>query len=85
MALVELIEDYGVDAFECWMGEQAAIENALGNKAEAGAGAGFLFEADLIADCFASLFVHLPGYAAGGQAGSDASGLQHYDLASDEA
>ena len=52
---MEFVEDYGVDAYEGGVGEQAAGEDALGDEAEAGFGADLLLEADLVADGLAGL------------------------------
>ncbi len=81
MALVELIEDDGVDALERGIGDEAAGEDAFGHEAQAGVGAGALFEADLVPDGFADDFAKLRGDPARGHAGGDAARFEDEDLA----
>ena len=50
---MEFVEDDGGDAAEGGVGEQPAGEDAFGDEAEAGARAGDVLEADLVADCLA--------------------------------
>jgi hypothetical protein len=81
VALVELVEDDGAGAIESGVGEEAAGEDALGEKAEAGARAGDVFEADLIADGLAEAVAALGGDEAGGEPGGEPAGLEDEDVA----
>jgi hypothetical protein len=81
VALVELVEDDGAGAVESRVGEEAAGEDALGEKAKAGTRAGDVLEADLIADSIAEALAALGGDEAGGESGGEAAGLEDEDLA----
>jgi hypothetical protein len=84
MALVKLVEDHTGDSVETRVGEEAAGEDALRQKAEARAGSGDLLETDLIADGLAGALSALGGDEAGGQSGGEASRLEDEDVAGGE-
>src|SRR5258708_34538021 len=84
MALVEFVEDDGVDAFERWIGQEAACEDALGDKSQTRVRPGPLFETYLIADGSANLFVQFPGDSSRRQACRDPPRLEHDNVAADQ-
>lgn len=77
-AFVEFIEQDRANAFEKWIGNKLAGENALSDDAEAGCGADFFLEANLIADLLAELPAVFIGDALGGGTGGDAARLKHH-------
>ena len=79
IALVKFIEDDHGDAVKAGVVLEPAQENALGDKTDAGAEAGAVVEADLVADLGAERAVALPGHAGGDGAGGDAAGLEDDD------
>jgi formamidopyrimidine-DNA glycosylase len=81
VAFVEFVEDDDIDAAEVGIAEEAACEDAFGDIAEAGAGAGVFVEADLVADEAAEGFAEFLGDAAGGHAGGHAAGFEDEDAA----
>jgi hypothetical protein len=81
---MKFVEDNRIDTAQIRVAEQAAGEHAFCEEAETGAGAGDLFKADLIADCFSRALSKLGGYAASGQTSGDAARLQDKDFAGDE-
>ena len=76
---MELIEDHGTDVGQRAVILEPAQQDAFGDKTDAGADAGVIVEADLIADLRAEFSLALPGDAGGHGAGGDAAGLQHHD------
>src|SRR5258708_21209923 len=84
MALVEFVEDDGVDALEGWSGQEAGCEDALGDKSQTRVRPDPLFETYLIADGSANLFVQFPGDSSGRQACRDPARLEHDNVAADE-
>lgn len=56
VAFVKFVEDDDAGVAEEGVGEKAAVEDAFGDESDAGAGAGDVFEADLVADGVAELF-----------------------------
>ncbi len=83
MTLVELVQDDGADAFELWIGEKAAGEDAFGQEAQAGAWTAYVFEADLIADGLAELLAEFLRDAASSHAGSQTARFEHKNFAGD--
>jgi hypothetical protein len=82
VALMKFVEDDDVDAAQVRVGHEAAGEDAFGEEAEAGAGSGDVFEADLIADGFAEALAQFGGDASGSHAGGESAGFEDEDFAS---
>jgi len=77
MPFVKFVQHYGVDAREVWVGDQAAGQNALGEKTKPGSRAGNFFEPDLVTHGLAERLRHFLGYPARGQPNSQTPRLQH--------
>src|ERR1700733_2198004 len=60
MTLVEFVKDNRINTLEHWIGQQPAGHNSLRHKPQSRARPNLLLETDLVANCFAALFVHLP-------------------------
>ncbi len=78
---MKFIEDEHGDVAQAGVVLQPAQENAFGDKTDAGAQAGAIVEADLVADLRAQRALALPGHAGGNGAGGDAPGLEDDDAA----
>jgi hypothetical protein len=76
MTLVEFVEQNAGHAGQRGVGQHLAQQDALGHIADAGAGPGHIFEADLVADVVAEGDTAFLGHPGGQQAGGDAAGLQ---------
>ena len=81
IAFVKFIEDDDGDAAQGGVVLEPAQQNAFGDKTDAGAEAGAVVEADLVADFGAERAAALPGDAGGDGAGGDAAGLEDDDAA----
>ncbi len=79
-ALVEFVEDDCADAFEEWIIDELAGEDAFGHDAQAGIGGHAALEANLVADLLAERPAVFVGDALGGGAGGDAAGLEHDEI-----
>lgn len=84
VTFVKFIEDDGGGAIEARIAEEAAGEDAFGEKAQPRGGAGDIFEADLVAYSGADGFAAFGGYEAGGQACGQAAGFEDQDVAAIE-
>ncbi len=81
IAFVKFIENHDRDVAQAGVVLKPAQQNALGDKTDAGAEAGAVVEADLVADLRAQRAAPLPGHAGGDGAGGDAAGLEDNDAA----
>ena len=79
VALVKLVEDHRADIRQRAIILQPAQQDALGEKANAGADARVIIEPDLIPDLRAQLPLTLPSYARRHRASGDAPRLQNDD------
>jgi hypothetical protein len=84
VAFVEFVKDDRVDAFESWICQQTAGQNALRNKPESRVRPDPLFEADLVANRSANLFAPFPCDPSCCQASRDPARLEHDNFAADE-
>jgi hypothetical protein len=84
VAFVEFVKDDRVDAFESWICQQTAGQNALRNKPESRARPDPLFEAYLVANRSTYLFAPFPCDPSCRQASGDPAGLKHDNFTTDE-
>lgn len=80
ISLVKLIEENDAHLTEFGVVLEPAEENAFGDKADAGAEAGAVFETDLVADFAADGAVAFPRNAGGDGAGRNAARLENDNL-----
>ena len=79
VSLMELIKHHRADLGKRAIILKPAQQNALGDQTDAGADAGVVIKANLIADFRAEPTLTLPSHPPGHRASRDASRLQHHD------
>jgi hypothetical protein len=84
MALVELVQNDRVDAFQGWIRQQTAGQNTFCDKPQSRAPTYRFFEADLVANRSTNLFAQFPSDPSCRHTRRDPTRLEHYDFATEE-